>query len=136
MSLKRIWGIAIVFTTLALVGTACSALDAILPSSLTTAESTPTHEIPPPEATDTTVPLSTPLATEIPSCDLNDEVIAQMNEIEDQVVILRGLQPIRLVDRILLTQDELGQQVIDDFLADYTHEEAVNDTLVLASSTF
>ena len=26
----------------------------------------------------------------------------------------------------------MGQQVIDDFLADYTHEEAVNDALVLA----
>lgn len=137
MKLKRIWGIAIVITTFTLVGVACSALDAILPSPLPAAETTPTREIAPPplppsEATDTAVPLSTQLATEIPSCDLNDEVIAQMNKIEDQVVILRGLQSVRLVDRILLTQDELGQQVIDDFLADYTHEEAVNDTLVLA----
>ena len=137
MKLKRIWGITIVITTFTLVGVACSAFDAIIPSPLPTAESTSTREIPPsalppPEASDTAVPQSTPLATEIPFCDLDDDVIAQMNEIEDQVVILRGLQPIRLVDRILLTQDELGQQVIDDFLADYTHEEAVNDALVLA----
>ena len=137
MKLKQIWGIAIVITAFTLVGVACSALDAVLPSPLTAAESTSTSEIPPPtlpppETTDTAVPLITPLVTEIPSCDLNDEVIAQMNEIEDQVVILRGLQPIRLVDRILLTQDELEQQVIDDFLADYTHEEAANDALVLA----
>ena len=111
MKLKRIWGIAIVITAFTLVGVACSALDAILPSPLTTAESTSTREIPPPtlpppEASDTAVPLSTPLATEISTCDLSEEVIAQMSEIEDQVVVLRGLQPIRLVDRILLTQDE------------------------------
>ena len=137
MKLKRIWGIAIVIVTFALVGVACSTLDAILPPLSTTTESTSTREIPPPtlpppEPTDTSVPLSTPLATEIPFCDLNDDVIAQMDEIEDQVVVLRGLHPIRLVDRILLTQDELEQQVIDDFLADYTQEEAVNDTLILA----
>ena len=105
MKLKRTGEIAFAIMTFTLVGVACNALDAILPSPLTTMESTSTHEIPPPtlpppEATDTAIPLSTPLATEIPFCDLNDDVIAQMNEIEDQVVILRGLQPIRLVDRI------------------------------------
>jgi len=137
MTLKRIWWTAIVITALTLVGAACSSLDAVFPSHSATTEpnltiDSPPPPPPPPEATDTAAPLSTPLATEIPSCNLNDEVLAQFDEIEDQVVILRGLQPIHPVELDLLTQDELGQQVIDDFLADYTQEEAVDDALVLA----
>jgi hypothetical protein len=55
-----------------------------------------------------------------------------MEAIEEQVVVLRGLQPSRAVERTLLTQTQLRQRVMDDFLADYSQEEAETDAQVLA----
>jgi hypothetical protein len=55
-----------------------------------------------------------------------------MDAIEDQVAILRGIQSLRPVERVLLTQTQLRQRVMDDFLADYSEEEALTDARVLA----
>jgi hypothetical protein len=55
-----------------------------------------------------------------------------MDEIESQVVRLRGLQPTGPVQRSLLTSEQLRQHVLDDFLADYTAEEAQDDTRTLS----
>jgi hypothetical protein len=55
-----------------------------------------------------------------------------MEEIEQQVIELRGLYPNRPTDRTLLSPEQLRQRVIDDFLADYTPEEARDDAKVLA----
>jgi hypothetical protein len=55
-----------------------------------------------------------------------------MDEIEGQVRILRGLPQTRQVDREFLAQSQLRQRVIDDFLADFTQEEAFVDAHVLA----
>ena len=60
------------------------------------------------------------------------EVRAQMDQIQDEVVLLRGLQPTGPVERGLLSENELRQYVLDDFLSDYSQEEARDDARVLA----
>lgn len=72
----------------------------------------------------------TPGATqEVLSDDLNKE----MDVIQQQVIELRGLQPDRAVERSFLTPEELRQKVVNDFLNDYTDEEASNDAIVMAA---
>lgn len=65
--------------------------------------------------------------------DIPQEIASEMNEIEKQVIALRGLTPKGGVGRALLTPQELRQRVIDDFLDDYTDEEARDDALTLAA---
>jgi hypothetical protein len=55
-----------------------------------------------------------------------------MDQIESEVIALRGLQPTGLVARGLLTEEQLRQRVLDDFLADYSQEEAADDSRVLS----
>jgi hypothetical protein len=57
----------------------------------------------------------------------------QMDAIQAQVIEIRGLTPTGSVARALLTPEELRQRVIDDFLVDYTEEEAAQDAIVLAT---
>jgi len=57
----------------------------------------------------------------------------QMNAIQQQVIDLRGLQPASAVPRALLSPDDLRQRVINDFLADYTPDEAADDTIELVA---
>jgi hypothetical protein len=54
-----------------------------------------------------------------------------MAEIEAQVSQLRGLSATGPVERSLLTPDDLYQHVLNDFLDEYSEEEAVDDALVL-----
>jgi hypothetical protein len=56
-----------------------------------------------------------------------------MDEIQSQVTAIRGLTPTDSVKRALLTSDELRQHVVDDFLKDYTPEEAQEDAIALAA---
>jgi hypothetical protein len=56
-----------------------------------------------------------------------------MDSIEDQVVGLRKLEPIEAVDRKLLSPEELRRHIQEDFLKDYTTEEADKDALILAA---
>ncbi|OGO16402.1 MAG: hypothetical protein A2Z14_04530 [Chloroflexi bacterium RBG_16_48_8] len=72
----------------------------------------------------------TPASTEATSFD--PKIRAQMDEIEVQVMELRGLRSTGPVPRTLLTTEELRQRVLDDFLADYSEEEARDDVRVLA----
>lgn len=74
---------------------------------------------------------TTPEPTPEPS--LPAEVISQMNTIQSQVVDLRGLVPLDDVDLNLLSPEELRQQVMTDFLEDYTTEDARLDALILAA---
>ncbi len=55
-----------------------------------------------------------------------------MDQIQDEVVLLRGLQPTGPVDRGLLSNEELREYVLEDFLADYTEDEAQDDARILA----
>jgi hypothetical protein len=61
------------------------------------------------------------------------EITRQMDEIQKEVIDLRGLQPDRPVERELLTPEQLRQRVIEDFLKDYSKEEARNDAISLAA---
>ena len=56
-----------------------------------------------------------------------------MIEIEQQVSALRGLAPNGEFERALFTPDQLRERVINDFVQDYTPEDAQKDTLVLAA---
>ena len=60
------------------------------------------------------------------------DVRDQMDQIQDEVVLLRGLRPTRPVNRGLLSTDELRQYVLDEFLDDYGEEEARDDAHVYA----
>ena len=78
-------------------------------------------------------PILTPMATTTGDANLSADVRQQMDEIQSQVIQIRGLQPSQAVQRSLITPDELRQQVIDDFLKNYTTEDAHNDSITLAA---
>jgi hypothetical protein len=61
------------------------------------------------------------------------EITRQMDEIQKEVIDLRELQPNQPVERELLTPEQLRQRVIEDFLKDYSKEEARNDAISLAA---
>jgi hypothetical protein len=61
------------------------------------------------------------------------EIEKQMDEIQTQVSQYRGLKPSAPVVRSLLTSDQLRQHVTDDFLKDYSAEDAQNDAISLAA---
>jgi hypothetical protein len=63
---------------------------------------------------------------------ISADVLSQMAEIEVQVETLRGLNANSTVHRSLLTQQQLRQNVIDELLADYTDQEALDDAFVLS----
>lgn len=98
--------------------------------------------ITPPGATPTpedASPPSNPSATPTPSTPtaaengISADVLAQMLEIEKQVIALRGLQPNGEFSRALFSPEQLRERVINDFFQDYTPEEAREDALVLAA---
>jgi hypothetical protein len=64
---------------------------------------------------------------------LGGELIKEMDQIQQQVIELRGLQPVREVERSLLTPKQLRERVINDFLEDYSEEEASEDAIVMAA---
>lgn len=61
------------------------------------------------------------------------DIEKQMDDIQTQVSAMRGLDSSGPVTRALLTSDELRQHVLDDFLEDYTPEEAQEDVIALAA---
>ena len=63
----------------------------------------------------------------VPDLDIDQKI----NLIETQISKLRGWEPKSKVDRNFLTTNELRQHVLDDFLADYSVQDAHNDALVL-----
>lgn len=62
---------------------------------------------------------------------LSPEISSQMNEIQQQVMQLRGLQLTADLKRDLMTPEELQDKVINDFFKDYTTEDAQNDEKIL-----
>lgn len=75
----------------------------------------------------------TEIAVTTPTSGIVSSTAAQMDQIQEQVVDLRGLHPQNPVDRDLLTPEQLRQRVIDDFLEDYTQEEAASESISLAT---
>jgi hypothetical protein len=98
--------------------------------------------IPPEQASGTPLPqrLDTPIpvnpsktgSSDVPST-LSADLKAQMDEIQKQVIALRGLQPNKPVIRDLLTPAELKKKVETDFFKDYSAQDAKNDALVLST---
>lgn len=93
-----------------------------------------------PVATDTiethATPASTGSADAVPTLgtdELSAEIEREMDEIQDQVTAIRGLQPSSSVERSLLTSEQLREKVINDFFDDYSEEEAFDDAVVLAA---
>lgn len=108
----------------------------LMASCQTTASSTPvpsaTSTDLPPMPTETALEVEDLDQTPTPSCPrIEGELLTEMQTIEDQVIQLRGLQPARVVERKLFTSEDLRLNVTDDFLADYTVEEAQTDSKML-----
>jgi len=59
------------------------------------------------------------------------EVLVEMELIQIQVSQSRGLEATSVFTRVLFSQDQINQRVIDDFLEDYTEEDAYQDVIVL-----
>ncbi|MEI8132455.1 MAG: hypothetical protein WCG34_08475 [Leptolinea sp.] len=76
------------------------------------------------------VPAGTTRPTPVPP---PPALAAQMDEIQQQVIALRGLQPNKPVVRGLISPSDLQKKVETDFFKDYTDEEARDDTLTLST---
>lgn len=113
-----------------------------------TPSSVPTQPLPTIAPTDTPVvqPVSTqiptaqitttatqeePTKTPYPTSVLDNAMTNEINLIQSQVIDERGLQPSYQVPVVLLSPDELRQNVVNDFLADYTDEESADDVYEL-----
>lgn len=69
---------------------------------------------------------------EITSAPLEPVILDEMEEIEEQVVQIRGLDTEDPVDRTIITRDELREKTEEDFQEDYSEEEARDDSIELA----
>jgi len=76
----------------------------------------------PRQANQTSSPGTYPVTAVLSSSEANE-----MDQIERQVVSLRGLSPTTAVPRALLNTDQLKDKVINDFFKDYTAEEEADD---------
>lgn len=65
-----------------------------------------------------------------------EDFMAALDVVETQVIELRGLEPKQDVPRVLLTEDELRQHVLEDLEEEYSPQEARDDTLTLAAFGF
>lgn len=73
-------------------------------------------------------PTKTPYPTSVLDASLTNEI----NQIQTQVIQERGLQPSHPVPVVLLSPDQLRENVVNDFFADYTDEEVSDDVLELS----
>jgi hypothetical protein len=88
---------------------------------------TPTIDVTPAVA-----PPMDPTLSTWPTTELPDAITIVMDQIQDEVVEIRGLNPNADIPRALLAPDELRQNVINDFLADYTPKAAKQDAISLS----
>lgn len=86
--------------------------------------------------------LATPTSTPFPvnalpesdnSTGLPLGVVGRMDEIQVQVIQLRGFIPHKPLKRKLLSPDQLKKNVLTDFLSDYSEEDARTDATVLSA---
>jgi hypothetical protein len=73
-----------------------------------------------------------PTKTPYPTSALDNSLRNEINLIQTQVVDERGLQPSTQVPVVLLSPTELRQNVVNDFLADYTDEKTTDDVYELS----
>jgi hypothetical protein len=83
-----------------------------------------------------TTAIVTPTPTEMVKAtdgQLSNSESAQMDQIQEEVMSYRGLKLTQPLSRSLLTTDELKDHVINDFFADYTDEDAKDDSEELSA---
>jgi hypothetical protein len=86
---------------------------------------------PTPPATPGEDPARDPVSPE--ATPIDPATASQMDAIQVQVIQERGLEPQGDFTRVLFSPDRLRQRVLDDFLEDYTPEDAEQDVTVLAA---
>lgn len=64
---------------------------------------------------------------------IEPDIARQMDEIQLQVILERGLKPSDNIDRNLYSSDQLSNKISQDFLENYPVEDARNEALILAS---
>jgi hypothetical protein len=74
-----------------------------------------------------------PTKTPYPTSVLDPQMSSDISQIQSQVVSERGLQQDNPVPAVLLTTDQLKQNVVNDFLADYTQEQSNDDVIELST---
>ena len=112
------------FLIVATVLGACRPVASSTPApSVTVAPALPADTVTPQASPQTQVTADTPLVCP----PVEGAVLNQMRAIEGQVSQLRGLQALRAVDRTLFTADQLRAKVVDEFLADYSVQDAAAD---------
>jgi hypothetical protein len=73
-----------------------------------------------------------PTKTPYPTSALDNQLTSEINLIQSQVIEERGLQPKHPVPVVLLSPDELRNNVVNDFLATYTEGKTTDDVLELS----
>jgi hypothetical protein len=68
----------------------------------------------------------------IPTVELPRQIARSMDQIQKEVIEIRGLLPKTTIPRDLLTPEQLHQNVITDFLSEYTPEDANRDMIILS----
>jgi hypothetical protein len=133
-SLKRISSLITLIILFSLASASCQAVEGLFPTTAapvvtpTTIASSPTRQVGQKPSPQPTAP-----PTSVTSCPiLTAQERTQLDEIEQQVVTLRGLHPLASVERTMLTRDQLHQQVIDEFLSDYSQEDAQDEARLLS----
>ncbi len=81
---------------------------------------------------DSTTPSESVTPAIVPTAELPKYISKIMDQIQTEVIQIRGLMPQGEIPRALLSPSELRNKVTTDFLADYTPEDAQNDTIVLS----
>jgi len=99
-----------------------------------TQEEGPTQSADEPEFTETPANPGdeTPLS-ETPGAEVDPDIAQQMDEIQMQVVLDRGLKPFETVNRLLYSPEQLREKIKKDFDEEYSPEEAHADALVMAA---
>ncbi len=64
---------------------------------------------------------------------ISPEITRQMDEIQLQVILERGLKPSGNIDRKLYSPDQLSDKITQDFLENYPAEDALNEALTMAA---
>jgi hypothetical protein len=72
-------------------------------------------------------------ASAAPTSELPKDISRVMDDVQEDVIEIRGLLPKTVIPRALLSPDQLRQNVVEDFLADYTPEDAKNDSILLST---
>ncbi len=87
----------------------------------------------PPQPLDTPMPANPPKAANEAVSPIPADLSREMDEIQQQVSGIRGLQARQPVTRDLITKDELQQKVETEFFKDYSALDAEEDVIILST---